>query len=102
MVSLPAPKIILRLAEGSLVVSLLCTDPAFQRKGLARMLLRHGTDLADAEGRKTYIEATPKGHPVYLKLGFKDIDAVTVDLSKWGGKHPGVNRIMLRDPQPKA
>ena len=84
------------------MVTLLCTDPAFQRKGLASMLLRHGTDLADAEGRKTYIEATAMGHPVYLKLGFKDVDNVTMDLSKWGGKELGVNRTMLRDPQPPS
>lgn len=56
--------------------------------------------MADAEGRKVYIEATPSGHPVYLKLGFKDIDVLKVDLSKWGGKEIGVNTIMLRDPQP--
>lgn len=83
------------------MVYLLCTDPAFQRKGLATMLLRHGTDMADAEGRKTYIEATAKGHPVYLKLGFKDIDVVTVDLSKWGGEL-GINRTMIREPQPPS
>ena len=81
------------------VVYLLCTDPAFQRKGLAKRLLQHGLDLADAEGRKVYIEATKNGHPVYLKLGFKDIDILTMDLSKWGGKELGVNRIMIRDPK---
>jgi hypothetical protein len=62
------------------------------------MLLKHGLACADAEGRKTYIEATDEGHPVYLKLGFKDIDIVSVDLSKWGGSRPATNIIMMREP----
>lgn len=56
--------------------------------------------MADREGRKVYIEATPAGHPVYLKLGFRDIDAVAVDLTRWGGDRVGTNVIMERDPQP--
>lgn len=83
-----------------LVVYLLQTDPAYQRKGLASMLLKYGLAMADSEGRKAYIEATAEGHPVYLKLGFRDIDVLRLDLSKWGGTTPGVNTIMMRDPQP--
>ncbi len=64
------------------------------------MLLKHGLDLADKEGRKVYIESTIAGHPVYLRLGFRDIDFVTVDLSRWGGNGMGINRAMMRDPQP--
>lgn len=82
-----------------IVVDLLATDPDFQRKGLATMLLKHGLAAADAEGRTTYIGATPAGRLVYTKVGFRDIDFLTVDLSKWGGE-PVDNRMMLRDPQP--
>jgi hypothetical protein len=64
------------------------------------MLLKHGLDLADTEGRKTYIEATKAGYPLYLKLGFKDIDLLSVDLSKWDGKEVELSRIMMRDPHP--
>ncbi|KUJ20317.1 acyl-CoA N-acyltransferase [Mollisia scopiformis] len=84
------------------VANLLGTDPAYQRKGLASRLLKHVLDMADREGRKVYIEATPAGHPVYLKLGFKDVDIVKVDLSRWGGKEIGTNRIMIRDPEPAS
>ncbi|KAE8441846.1 hypothetical protein EG329_004247 [Mollisiaceae sp. DMI_Dod_QoI] len=80
------------------VANLLATDPAYQRKGLATRLLKHVLDMADEEKRKVYIEATPAGHPVYLKLGFKDLDMVSVDLSRWGGKQIGINRILMRDP----
>jgi Mg2+/citrate symporter len=64
------------------------------------MLMRHVLDMADAEGRTTYIEATSAGYPLYLKLGFREIDAVVVDLSSWGAKKKGLNTIMLRDPHP--
>jgi GNAT superfamily N-acetyltransferase len=84
------------------VVHLLVTDPAYQRKGLASKLLKHGLDLADAEDRQAYIEATRMGHPVYLKLGFRDVDSIEVDLRKWGGEGTGRNTIMLREPQPKV
>ncbi|KAG0650034.1 hypothetical protein D0Z07_3877 [Hyphodiscus hymeniophilus] len=86
--------------EDTYIVYLICTDPAFQRKGLASRLLQHGIDLADREGRQTYLEATKDGHPVYLKLGFTVIDVLTMDLSKWGGKELGVSRMMMRDPKP--
>ncbi len=82
-----------------IVAHLLATDPSYQRKGLASRLLKHVLETADRENRKCYIEATKAGHPVYLKLGFHDVDAVEVDLRKWGGNLVGINRIMIRDPQ---
>ena len=63
------------------------------------MLLSHVLSLADAEGRKTYVESTVTGYPVYKKFGFQDIDLLSMDLSKWGGKEPGINTIMLRQPR---
>jgi len=63
------------------------------------MLLRHVLDQADKEKRKTYIEATPSGHPVYHKLGFRDVALVEVDLKKYGGSTIGTNVCMIREPQ---
>jgi len=64
--------------------------------------MEYGLALADAEGRRCHIEATPNGYPLYLKLGFKEIDVVTVDLTKWGGMEgkPGINRVMVREAGP--
>jgi GNAT superfamily N-acetyltransferase len=67
-------------------VQLLATDPAYQRRGLASKLLKQVLDLADREATKAYIEATLAGYPVYERLGYKVVDIVEVDLSKWGGK----------------
>lgn len=89
-----------RIADARKVLSLLSTDPDYQRKGLASILLNNVLALADAESRKVYVESTVTGHPVYEKFGFRDIDLLKVDLSKWGGTKPGLNTIMLREPQP--
>lgn len=58
--------------------------------------------MADAEGRKCYIEATAAGYPVYCKLGFEEVDAVEVDLRQWGGEGKGINRVMIREPVGKV
>jgi GNAT superfamily N-acetyltransferase len=92
--------VLLSFANSHLVVSLLVTDPAYQGRGLGKLLMKQGLDRADAEGRKVYIESTSAGHPLYLKLGFKDVDIMEIDLSKYGGTKPGKNWIMVREPQP--
>jgi GNAT superfamily N-acetyltransferase len=81
------------------VLRFLATDPEFQRRGLGGMLLRQGIERADAEGRRIYLEATEAGRPLYEKLGWKDIDLVSVDLRKWGEERPGLNYIMMREPR---
>jgi len=84
------------------VMQFLATDPAYQRRGLGKTLLKNVLDRVDAEGRKTHIEATQDGHPLYLKLGWKDIDHIQIDLTKWGGDkdRPAENWVMVRQPQP--
>lgn len=81
-------------------VQLLATDPAYQKRGLASRLLKHMFQFADEQGKMAYIEATALGFPLYTKLGFKEVDSVKVDLSKYGGKGTAKNRIMVRNPQP--
>lgn len=63
------------------------------------MLLNQGIALADAEGKRIYLESTAAGHPLYWKLGWKDIDLISVDLKMWGGEEPGINWVMMREPQ---
>lgn len=75
----------------------------YWRQGLGGVLLKHVLDLADAEGKKAWIEATAAGRPLYAKFGFKEVDPlVEVDLSRWGATEPGRNWGMLREPQQKA
>lgn len=94
--------------EDMYVMGLLGTDPAFHRKGLATMLLKHVLDMADREGKKVYIEATKDGFPVYERLGWKVIDRITLTLDEEdvrSGKvkdeeRDGQNWVMMREPQP--
>jgi GNAT superfamily N-acetyltransferase len=88
------------LLTHDLDVQLLATAPAYQRRGLGNRLLKHVLQMADKEGKMAYIEATDAGFPIYLKLGWKQIDVVELDLSKYGGKGIASNRLMLREPQP--
>ncbi len=87
------------LTRDYLDVQVLATAPAYQRRGLGSMLLKHVLQMADKEGKVAYIEATDAGYPLYLRLGWKQIDIVELDLSNYGGKETVSNRIMLREAQ---
>ncbi|KFY96612.1 hypothetical protein V500_02403 [Pseudogymnoascus sp. VKM F-4518 (FW-2643)] len=91
--------------ENMYLMGLLATDPEFQGKGCGTMLLRHGLELADREGRRAYIEATPAGLPLYKKLGWVVVDEAEIvnasrdtpeDERRW------INWIMIRGPVTKA
>ena len=77
---------------------LISCSPAYQKRGLASRLLKHVFRFADEQGKPAYIEATADGFPLYQKLGFKEVDIVEVDLSRYGGRGTANNRIMVRDP----
>ena len=87
--------------ENMYLMGLLATDPQFQGKGCATMLLKYGLELADREGRKAYIEATSAGLPLYKKLGWVVVDEAEIvngskdmpaDERRW------INWIMIREP----
>lgn len=42
--------------------------------------MRWGTEFSDREGLTGYLEASPKGYPVYKKLGFEPIDVHDLDI----------------------
>ncbi|TVY46115.1 hypothetical protein LSUB1_G000045 [Lachnellula subtilissima] len=89
-------------AEETYVCGLLAVHQDYWRQGLGGMLLNQVIAMADAEGRRMWIEATPAGRPLYAKLGFKEVSLIEVDLSRWGGKEPGRNWCMVREPQKKV
>ncbi|KAI1814449.1 hypothetical protein GGS20DRAFT_413331 [Poronia punctata] len=88
--------------SGMLGLSLLCTSPKYFRRGAARALLEPMLAIADREGLRTYLEATPAGYPVYEKLGFRTVEVIEFDLAAMtGGKQKRVDSltIMIREPQ---
>lgn len=71
-------------------LELVGTRPEWQGKGAAGMLLRWGLERADADGVEAYLEASPKGRPIYEKFGFSEVERLVVDLEAIGeGKDVG-------------
>lgn len=79
-------------------LKLLHTDPDHQRRGAGGRCLQWGTLEADRLGLQSYLEASKEGRPLYEKYGFKEVDRIVVDLSKWGGEEDGVAYLMVREP----
>jgi ribosomal protein S18 acetylase RimI-like enzyme len=88
--------------EEDYVLYFLATDPVYQGRGLGTMLLNQGIELAEAESKRIYLEATEMGHPLYEKLGWRDIDLVSIDFTKWAEERLGINYVMRREPRADA
>lgn len=56
--------------QGYWQLSLLGVLPAFSGRGIAKKLLKFGTEKADEDDTVCYLSASPKGLPVYSKFGF--------------------------------
>ena len=77
--------------EDSWYLYYLGTRPEAQGHGFAKKLIKHVTDIADAEGLPCYLESSNANNPViYRKLGFEIVK--TIEL----GKHE--LDIMVREP----
>ncbi|KAI1470974.1 uncharacterized protein F4812DRAFT_419674 [Daldinia caldariorum] len=85
-----------------LVLSIICTDPAYHGQGIAGALLRPVLALADEERIPAYLEALPLAVPLYRRLGFQPVDRLEYDLTKAGRDGKAVLTIMLREPQSAA
>ncbi|KFY47038.1 hypothetical protein V494_00213 [Pseudogymnoascus sp. VKM F-4513 (FW-928)] len=55
-------------------MNVLAVAPAYQRLGIGFALLAPVLKLADAEGRKAWVEATPEGAGLYTKFGWVECD----------------------------
>ncbi|RFU81553.1 hypothetical protein TARUN_647 [Trichoderma arundinaceum] len=79
-------------------LKLLHTDPVHQRRGAGSMCLRWGAAEADRLGLVSYLEASEEGRLLYEKHGYKEVDRITVDLSKWGTPIDATTYLMIREP----
>jgi GNAT superfamily N-acetyltransferase len=77
---------------------MLHTDPAFQGRGAGGMLVEWGTKKADELGLPAYLESSPKGHRVYQRYGFRDVEVVDFDASLYGGSGIYKEPLMIREP----
>jgi GNAT superfamily N-acetyltransferase len=84
-----------------LVLDLLATLPAHQGRGIGSAILKWGTSKADAWGRRLYLEATVEGLPVYVKYGWRPVEEMILDRTRFGGQGKETYMIMIRDPIPQ-
>jgi GNAT superfamily N-acetyltransferase len=75
----------------------MCVDPAWQRRGVGRMLMRWGTDRCDELGILAYLEASPFGCPLYRTCGFEDFEPLAMNIEGREVVYP----TMLRWPKGK-
>jgi GNAT superfamily N-acetyltransferase len=76
------------------VINVLSTLPEYHRKGLGSRLLTHVTRDADKVNAKIYLQATPIGYPLYLRLGWQEIE----DMVTSTPKGPVIWKCMIREP----
>jgi GNAT superfamily N-acetyltransferase len=82
---------------GNTVCALLCVHEDFQRRGAGTALVRWGIERAAALGLSAYLEATPAGYPLYLTLGFSEIDVMVIKAGMWDGDRDLRFVAMLND-----
>ena len=76
------------------------TLPEYQGKGCASRLLQSGLAKIDAEGAKTWLEATPLGESLYATFGWVNVDEIVFDLEKYDcGKWVQKTTVMQRAAQ---
>ena len=81
------------------VLKAIVTLPAHQKKGCASALIQSGLEIVDSRGAKAFLEAVPRGRSLYGKFGWKNVDEIIFDLSKYGGRSAQVTTGMLRAPR---
>ena len=62
------------------------------------MLIREGLADADRHNARTYIEASPAGYGLYLRLGWKQVDEIVIDIGKYGGHGMATEKLLVREP----
>jgi GNAT superfamily N-acetyltransferase len=75
----------------------LATHHDYHGKGAGSYLLKSGTERANREGARCYLEATKAGNLLYLKFGWKPVDEVVLDLEPFGGDGGVRCAVMVRE-----
>ncbi|KAL1967794.1 hypothetical protein VTN77DRAFT_2483 [Rasamsonia byssochlamydoides] len=80
------------------LLEVLVTLPAYQGLGIGSRLLQAGLDqAADQHGLSdAWLEASVEGYALYRKFGFRDVDEILMDLTRYGGTGSTRHVCMLR------
>lgn len=66
------------------LLDLCFTTPEYERRGVATALVKWGLEKVDKEGWPAFTEASPRGWPVYAKLGFERTEVVKLRFDEMG------------------
>ncbi|SMQ47632.1 unnamed protein product [Zymoseptoria tritici ST99CH_1A5] len=80
----------------------LAVHPAFQRRGIGRLLLADGLALADQLGVKTFVLARAAGVKLYLNNGFREAEKLVQLRPEYGWDTPHVTMFLIREPALRA
>lgn len=81
-----------------IALATLNTDPKHNRRGAGTLLLLWGFEEAKRRGLPIYLHSTLQGHDLYLKHGFRDLEELVTDFSRWGLEERNYNWAMIREP----
>ncbi|KAK3046085.1 hypothetical protein LTR09_012400 [Extremus antarcticus] len=80
------------------LLNILCVHRDFQRRGAGTLLVQWGLVHSERVGLPAYLEASPAGFPLYLKLGFHQIDVCVIKAGDWDGDFDRHLIAMLKNP----
>ncbi|KAE9382226.1 hypothetical protein N431DRAFT_491429 [Stipitochalara longipes BDJ] len=87
-----------RIFDVYVVVDFLTVKPAFQRQGVASLLVKSGCEIADAYHLKAYVIASPAGLKAYKGQGFNVVEIVSTDYSQFGAVEQYIHHFLVRQP----
>jgi GNAT superfamily N-acetyltransferase len=80
-----------------MVLDMCVTDPAFQRRGIARNLVQWGLDEAKRRGDlEAMTEASIMGRHVYRQLGFREVEEIIYEVDEEFKNRPMPSNIFMR------
>ena len=82
-----------------IVLALLCVHQDYQHRGAGALLVHWGLQRSENTFLPTYLEASPAGHRLYSKLGFRQIDIVVVKAGDWDGNVDKHYIALLKNPE---
>ena len=76
------------------LLDLCYTVPEYERKGVASTLVSWGLERCDKEGVVAFTEASPRGWPVYERLGFEKKEVVRLRYDEQGEYAKGMGDVV--------
>ena len=63
--------------------------PAWQRRGVGSNMIQWAFEHLQLNTMPVWLSAQPDGYALYMRYGWKQVEVVDMDLSKWTGPNRG-------------